>query len=184
MRKLSLALLVIFVSILVLSCGGNRGIDTKDIPDWYLDPPLAEDAVYGVGDAQLSSMSMSKQTAQARARTDIAFQVETTVKAAITDYAQEAGEGDNKQAIEFVESISRQIADITLKGAKTVETYLAKDGRVFALVEYPLSSLLEAAEGEFKRNEAAAFAEFKADKALDKLNFELENNPPKAGQSE
>jgi hypothetical protein len=184
MRKYSLALLVAIVGVLVFSCGGNQGIDTRDIPDWYLDPPIAEDAVFGVGDAQLSSLSMSRQTAQARARTDIAFQVETTVKAALTDYAQEAGEGDNTQAIEFIESISRQIADITLEGAKTVETYLAKDGRVFALVEYPLSSLLEAAEAEFKRNEAAAFAEFKADQALQQLNFELEDNPPQAGQSE
>ena len=180
MRKLSLVVLTVLVGILLYSCAGSS-VDTSDLPDFYLNPPLAEDAIYGVGDAKMSSLSLSRTTAVSRARNDIAFQVETLVKAAITDYAQEAGSADDKQTIEFVETISKQIANITLAGAKTKEFYVGKDGTVFALVEYATNSLLTAAKEEFQRNEAAAFAEFKADQALAKLEHELENNPPKAG---
>jgi len=63
---------------------------------------------------------------------------------------------------------------------KTVEVSVAKDGTVYALCMYPMNSLLDAASAEFRRNEAAAFAEFKADQALQALNHELENNPPAA----
>jgi hypothetical protein len=42
---------------------------------------------------------------------------------------------------------------------------------------------MDATQKEFQRNEDAAFAEFKAQQALEKLDSEIDNNPPKAGQS-
>ena len=181
MKKLLLLFLVAFLVFGVFSCASGSKIDTKDIPEFYLNPPVAEDAIYGVGDAKMSSLSLSRTTAISRARDDIARQVEVVVKNAITDYAQEAGEGSNTQTIQFVETISRQIAQVTLAGVRTVEVEVGKDGTVYALCMYPLSALQEAASTEFRRNEAAAFAEFKADQALKALNHELESNPPRAG---
>ena len=58
--------------------------------------------------------------------------------------------------------------------------YAAKDGTIYALVEYRLSNFREDASEVFKRNEEAAFSEFKAAQALDKLNYELSNNPTKS----
>ena len=40
---------------------------------------------------------------------------------------------------------------------------------------------MDTAKTQFSRNEASAFAEFKADEALKRLNNELQSNPPKAG---
>jgi len=39
------------------------------------------------------------------------------------------------------------------------------------------AQMVLAAEKAFQRNEDAAFAEFKADQALAKLDYQLENNP-------
>ncbi len=181
MRSFRITLLIALVVAAVVGCASSRGIDISDIPDFYLNPPKAEDAIYGVGDARMSTLSMSRTMAFSRARDDVARQVEVAVKNAITDYAQEAGEGDNKQAIQFAETVSRQIVDVTLRGVKQVETAVSKDGTVYALVEYPINSLLAEAEAAFERNQASAFAEFKAAQALEKLNFELESNPPQAG---
>ena len=181
MKKLFILLLAAALVFGLFSCASGQKIDTRDIPGFYLNPPVAEDAIYGVGDAKMSSLSLSRTTAISRARDDIARQVEVVVKNAINDYAQQAGEGSNTQTIQFVETISRQVAQVTLAGVKTVEVEVAKDGTVYALCMYPLSSLQEAAAAEFKRNEAAAFAEFKADQALQMLNHELQSNPPKAG---
>ncbi len=58
--------------------------------------------------------------------------------------------------------------------------YAAKDGTIYALVEYKISNFREDAAEVFKRNEEAAFSEFKAAQALEKLNFELKNNPTKS----
>lgn len=180
MKSYKVTLLVVLVVVAVVGCA-SRGVDTSQIPDFYLNPPVAEDAIYGVGDAKMSTLSMSRTMAFSRARDDVARQVEVAVKNAITDYAQEAGEGENTQAVQFAETVSRQIVDVTLRGVKQVQTSVARDGTVYALVEYPMSALLEEAEAAFERNQAAAFAEFKAAQALEQLNYELENNPPRAG---
>ncbi len=102
------------------------------------------------------------------------------MKTAMTDYVQQAGEGDNQQAVQFVETVSRQIANVTLTGCRTEKVAVGEDGRVYALVSYQVSNLIDTAKNQFSRNEASAFAEFKADEALKRLNDELQNNPPKA----
>lgn len=150
-----------------------------DVPQFFLMPPTAEDALYGVGVAKMSSLDLSRTMALARARDDVARQTSLQVKNAITDYAQEAGV-DTTQTIRFVETVSRQIADTKLQGAKPKEMYAAKDGTIYALVEYKISNFTEDAAEVFKRNEEAAFSEFKAAQALEKLNFELKNNPTKS----
>ncbi len=181
MRKIIYSLALVMLVFALFSCSTASGPNLSDIPDFYLNPPVAEDAIYGVGSAKMTSLDLSRTTAISRARDDIARQVEVSVKNAITDYAQEAGEGGNTQAVRFVETISRQIAQVTLAGVKTSQVAVGKDGTVYALCMYPINSLMQAAETEFQRSGAAAFAEFKADQALQSLNTELQNNPPTAG---
>ena len=101
-----------------------------------------------------------------------------TVQSMLTDYAQEAGSGDSTQTLSFVESVTKQVADIELRNTVTEEVYAAVDGSWYALVSFPKNNMVSEVNNVFARNEDAAFAEFKADQALDRLNYELENNPP------
>ncbi len=181
MRLLKYTFLSFVVFAGLLSCATSGPRVPRDIPDFYLNPPVAEDAIYGVGDARMSNLSMSRTMALSRARDDVARQVEVVVKNAITDYAQEAGAGRTTQTINFAESVSRQLVDVSLQGVRTVEVSAGKDGTIYALVEYSVSNLMNDASNVFERSEEAAFAEFKANQALDQLNAELENNPPRAG---
>ena len=181
---LSLLLATLLVVFALVGCATSSPYDVDDIPEFYLNPPMAEDAIYGVGDARMSSLSMSRTMAFSRARDDVARQVEVMVKNAITDYAQEAGEGDSDQVVTFAETVSRQLVEVTLRGVKQAKVHVGEDGTVYALVEYPMNSFLQEAGATFERNEAAAFAEFKASKALEQLNSELENNPPRARSRE
>ena len=148
------------VALLVFSCASTGRPDVRELPEFYLNPPVAEDAIYGVGDAKMSSRNMSLTMAKSRARDDVARQVEVVVKAAITDYAQEAGAGNNDQTVNFVETISRQLVEVTLTGVRTVEVVEGKSGTIYVLMEYPLDSFLNEASEAFKRNEDAAFASF------------------------
>lgn len=167
--------------LLIVSCATGPGVNKREIPSFYLNPPTSKDYIYGVGEAHLSTLSLSRTTALSRARDDVARQVQVAVRNAITDYAQQAGEGDNQQTIQFVETVSRQIVNVTLSGVRTEKIEPASDGTVYALVSYPVANLQEVASREFSRNEATAFAEFKANEALKRLDAELEDNPPKAG---
>lgn len=152
-----------------------------DAPDWFLNPPMADDAMYGIGTAKMSDLSRSRNVAISRARNDIAFQMNAQIQAAITDYAQEAGVDDNTQVVNFVETISRQTTETTLQGTRTEEVYPAQDGTVYALVSFPRNNFMQASEEVFQRNEDAAFAEFKADQALQRLDQQMSNSPTSAG---
>lgn len=153
---------------------------TSDLPDFYLNPPIADDALYGVGSGRASTLELARERANAAALRDIARQVETTVQTALTEYTQEAGVDGNVQVVEFVEQISRQITDTVLRGAVPQERAVDSEGRMYELVVYSKDSLLEAAEEAFQRNEDAAFAQFQAQQALEFLDSQLENNPPQS----
>ncbi|MBN2051312.1 MAG: LPP20 family lipoprotein [Spirochaetales bacterium] len=177
MKRLTLILLAGIALILVASCASDQ---VSGLPDFVLNPPVASDAIFGVGYGKQSTFALSRTVAQTNARADIAKQVETTIQSAVISYAQEAGVDGDTQTIQFLETVTKEITDQTLSGATPVRMEQDKDGGVWVLMQYPKQALLDAAEDSFVRNEGAAFAEFKAAQAVDRLNHELENNPPQS----
>jgi hypothetical protein len=178
-----LAMLALVVSMFVAcgSDGSDNNQTSMDIPEWFLNPPQAEDAIYGLGSAKMKDVSRSREAAIARARQDIAFQVNARVEAMIIDYYQEAGVDDNTQAVKFYETISKQIAAIDLSNATTKQVYIAKDGTCYAMVEFSKNKMMDQVGQVFERNEDAAFAEFKADQALQRLDHDLDEEPLQSG---
>ena len=177
MKRLGLILLAGIAVLLAVSCASGQ---VGGLPDFVLNPPVATDAIYGVGYGKQSTFALSRTVAQTNARADIAKQVETTIQSAVTSYAQEAGVDGDTQTIQFLETVTKEITDQTLSGATPVRMEQDNDGGVWVLMQYPKQALLDAAEASFVRNEASAFAEFKADQAVDRLNRELADNPPQS----
>ncbi len=174
MKKIRIIVLAVLAALLVFSCASNK---VAGVPDFVLNPPMADDVIYGVGYGNQSKLSLSKTVAETNARADIARQIETTIQASVTDYAQEAGVDDNTQLISFVESITREITDKKLSGAKPVRFEQDDDGGIWVLMQLDKAEMVAAASEAFQRNEDAAFAEFKAAQALEKLDYQLQNNP-------
>ncbi|MDA3852096.1 MAG: LPP20 family lipoprotein [Spirochaetaceae bacterium] len=192
MKKAIFVLAAMMLIFSLVSCGSdpspvvadNNG-NEMDVPDFFLMPPQATDAIYGIGVAKSSDLSRSRDLAASRARADIAKQISVKVETMLTDYFQEAGVGDDVQAMQFVESITKEVASIELSGATTKQMYPASDGSIYVLVEYPLNSFVDEQVADvFQRNESAEFAEFKAGQALDRLNAELDDNPPQSSGNE
>lgn len=192
LRLITRIVVVLVIGIFVVGCASQPAPQPApqpeeeqgaqiDAPDWFLNPPQADDAIYGIGTAKMSDLSRSRNVAISRARNDIAFQMNAQIEAAITDYAQEAGVDDNTQVVNFVETISRQTTETTLTGTRTENVYPAKDGTVYALVSFPMNNFMQEADQAFQRNEDAAFAEFKAQQALERLDSQMQNNPTTAG---
>lgn len=170
MKKVSILLVVVSIIIAMSSCLSTV---PKDIPDWYLNPPITTDGFYGVGSAKLSKIDASRRQAIARAREDISFQLKTKVQSTLKDYFQESGVDDESQVITFVEQVSKQVANNTLEMSKPEKIAVGKDGTVYALISMTKSEFLNAAEKEFVRNESAAFGEFKATEALKMLEEDV-----------
>lgn len=171
-------IVALFVSFTLQGCGSSRSGSTeespmKDIPEWFLNVPQAEDAIYGVGMAKKQNPSLARKAAIARARDEVASQVQVKVQSMLKDFMQESGVGENAQSLEFTQSVSKQVTDMSLQGSKVKEVYPAKDGTFYALVEYPLESLRQSTLTEAQKQEAL-YNEFKAQQGFDALKEEIE----------
>lgn len=176
MKKIILTTLTL---ILLAGCASNRSGSTeqskmKDVPEWFLILPDAEDAIYGVGSAKKQNPSLAKKAATARARDDIASTVKTKVGTIIEDFMDEAGVGENARARELTVSVSKQVSSVSLSGSKIIKVYPANDGTIYVLVEYSLNGVRDVALQEVRKHEAL-YNEFKAEQGFDKLENAIKN---------
>ena len=172
-------LLVPLTFLLLYGCAGTGSGSTEergssDAPSWFLMPPTSENSLYGVGQAKKQNPSLAKQTATARARTEISQAVNVKVASMLKDFMQESGVGENAQILEFSQSVTKQVTDNSLQGAVIKEAYAAKDGTIFILVEYSLDSVRKDIVNAAKR-EKTLYNEFKAQQSFDELEKSLQN---------
>ncbi|MFP4266498.1 MAG: LPP20 family lipoprotein [Spirochaetaceae bacterium] len=187
MRKglLGVALAVMVVGMFAVSCASEPAPapeqeeekSSSDLPDFVMNPPMAEDALFGTGSSNMSDFSLARNAAAAEARAQIASQINAQIEQAVTNYAQESGVGDETESMNFAESITRQITSEEIQGTRIAEVAKTDDGTVWVLVEYRRNALegiledaVENAKEDFVRDEGAAFAEFKAQEALKQLD--------------
>jgi hypothetical protein len=165
---------VIAFVVLMAGCGGSpppQTINDPNIPEWLNDFP-PEDVLWGIGSAKQSSEQMSMTTAEARARTSLARQLNAKVDAMFTDYMRDAGTVGSQTALSLQEDVSRQVTSMQLNGARPIKRWKAQDGTWWFLVEYKVSDARAAISTVFN-SEAAQFAEFKADEALRLMDAQL-----------
>jgi hypothetical protein len=173
-KGLSISLMVIAVVLLAASCGSAPAASQQqdqNMPSWLNDFP-PEDALWGIGSAKQSSSQLAMNTAEARARTSVARQLNTKVDAMFTDYMRDAGTTGSQTALSLQEDVSRQITSMQLNGARPIRRWQAPDGAWWYLVEYKLSDA-KAALAPLFTSEEALYAEFKADEALKLLDDHL-----------
>lgn len=186
MKNTLIITLIIFGNLMITSCGSSsppvrsgsteapakQDYSTSGFPDFFLNPPTSEDAFYGVGTAKKQNPSLAKKTATARARDEIAQTVQVKVNNMLKDFMQESGVGENAEALEFTESVSKQVSSQALTGSKIIKTEVAKDGTFYVLVEYALQNAVDASVSE-ARNQEALYNEFKARQGFEALEKEL-----------
>jgi hypothetical protein len=176
-------------SILFMSCGSapaakpEAGSVTAPIvgkegvpqPAWVNKTPKSAETFFAIGYGKMSNKQNSILRAESDAKDQISRWVTTSVKAAVTNYVNESGEGDNRQVLDYLESISKQVTDQSLAGVERDEVWVDAEGGVYVLCSFPKANVgksFEQVSGNFVRNEAAAFAEFKAKEALSFLDKE------------
>jgi len=163
-RLLVMGLMILFL----ISCAGSK----SNLPGFFMNPPTSPDYLYGVGNAQKANLSLARQTATARARDEVARAVSVKVSNMIKDFLQQSGVGESAQALEFTESVSKQVANTSLSGATIKEMAQGDDGMIYVLVEYPLSAVRQTALAEAKKREAQ-YTEFKARQSFEDLEKEI-----------
>lgn len=190
-KRLLLVGIIILGCFLIMACATPPGPapagpaeQAMCIPDWEKNPPSAEDGLYGSGLAKMQMQSLSKKTADQRARDEVVMAIRVKVQTMMKDFMQQSGVGEGAQALQFSESVSKAVSSHVLYGCKIVKREVCPDGTWHSLALWPIGNA-EALKKEINdqtkklvKNEQALYNEFKANNAfeglqkeLDKLNF-------------
>ena len=160
-------LLILLASLfLILACGAKKGGYTKlpsDTPDWVIKGGGAfksekGTALYGVGINTFDpNPAMHRQTADARARQDLAKIIDTYVGSLMKDFMQSHKDFQNPEAsssVQFVSVVSKNVTDATLSGSQIIDHWTDKDGEtvISKLDESMLRRIAAAGEGSYIRS--------------------------------
>ncbi len=124
----------------------------------------------------MSDKQNSIKRATVEAKNKIAAWVSTTVKEVVVTYVNDAGSGDNRQALDAMEVISQQVAEATLSGVTTEEIWVDAEGAVWVLCSIPMANIeknfepaAEVVAEAFVESDAAAAANAKMKDAFANL---------------
>ncbi|SVD13290.1 uncharacterized protein METZ01_LOCUS366144 [marine metagenome] len=171
---------ITFVGLFLIGCAGSKSGTSedmkmgKDVPKWA-GGQTAEDAFYGVGFAKKQNPALAKKAAAARARTEISEAVKIQVSSMLKDFMQESGIGESAQALEFTESVTKQVTSNSLSGSVIEDTYFSNDGSVWVLVSYSLDNTRKSAANAASKEEAL-YNEFKASQAFNEMNSSIQGS--------
>jgi hypothetical protein len=173
------ALVLVFALVGCKSAGEKRLAGDPNIPEFVANPPVSDEYIYGVGSSTLKNLTSQRQQAQAQAKAEIAGKIKTAVDQLIIDYTRDAGTQDNQANLYFFESISRQITSVELHDVEFIKSEKTGDAAFWTLARMKRSDALDEAEAavlqDVYENEAARYAEFKANEALKMLDEQLKN---------
>ena len=152
------------------------GADGIPQPDWVYKTVSAQDMHYESGYGLMSNKQNSIKRATVEAKNKIAEWVSTSVKEVVVTYVNDAGSGDNRQAMDAMETISQQVAEATLSGVTTEAMWIDAEGGVWVLCSIPLANVqqsfepaAEAVAEAFVEKDAAAAANAKMKDAFANL---------------
>ena len=147
MKKLFMLICVAAISV---ACGGTKNIQPAGMeneqtgefagaPKWVTTGcSNLEDlkgSFCGVGSSAVGDdISMARDIAQGRGRTEIAKNLQTDVASMLKDYRARQRKEGKGQTVEDVESVSKLVTDTTVAGAVLKDTWISKNNNLYALM--------------------------------------------------
>lgn len=147
-------------------------------PDWTCNPQTYEGAIVGLGSAPISKAgtNFTRNNAMAQARNDLAFQIETQVKAKVENFVRGTGVADKEVVDSVSTQVSKQLANTTLNGSKQLQSWVSPRN-MFILVGISNDAVNKEAKKEIvdssHNNKDALWQQFQSKQALDALDKEF-----------
>ncbi|GHV07336.1 hypothetical protein AGMMS50229_13960 [Campylobacterota bacterium] len=186
MRKLFLGVSVC-AALLLVGCGGKQPdtaatgaackIDGVEAPKWVCIPDAGNDLIPGLGTAPRNpagDYGFQLKQAQASGRDSISQTIETNVQNMFKSWQRSTAQGSQSATFESdFENVSRQTANLSLKGSKVVDSWQhEKSGVLYVLMGAPVDQAQQALMSSL-RNETALWQQFQSQKAQEELKAEF-----------
>jgi|GEM_PF-948406 len=177
-KLLSSLVIVMCAGIVLLTCSSTKTTENStaqvSAPAWVDELPPS-DVYWGIGFAKLQNEGLARDTATARARSDVAAQLGVLVQGMLTDYARESGTLNNSASIQSIERIGRDIIDMNLAGATPNARTRMNDGTWWVRVSISKANLQRHVNDIFQ-TEASRYADFKSQEAQKMLDTQLKQS--------
>ena len=149
----------------------------SNIPDWFLNPPVAENAIYTAGVATSGDMQFAMDKAVLSAKTALASQLNNRVSARIRDFMNEVGIANDAAMSAEAERVSQNVVtEVNLAGFRRDKSQVFQEGctyRAYALLYYPMGDANKIVRDQVKKSDRLE-ARLRASKAFQELEKEIE----------
>jgi len=150
----------------------------SNMPDWCLNLPSSEVALYRCGIGQSSDLNMARNRAVLDAKRGLADSIDSQISSRMEDFLKATGTGDNEEIRQRSEVVTKNVTvEAQLIGYKETKAETQSVGSKFlhyVLLEYPIGQANKALLTKIKEDEVLSTTEA-ADKAMAELEAEIEN---------
>lgn len=188
-RRLSLIALV----VLSAGCGAHKPLPMNEAynneldgaPSWVtkgrfgVEKDAKSKYVYGVGSVGgTRNVGLAREAALGRARTDLARSLQLKIAAMLKDYQSTvtggAEFGTAAADEQKITDVAKQVTDMTLSGTELVDSWISKNGNMWALCRLDVESFKNTVKQMNQLSESVRRAvEERADKAFEELDKEV-----------
>ncbi len=187
MKRIARIGMMAATALMFAACGGDQKkpdaqIDHSNRPAWVDKGGSAfsgdkAKAFYGVGAASgIKSISMARNTADSRARGEIAKMMKTYVANLYKDYQRATSSSQDPNATAEEQDVSntmKQYTEAELSGVDIVDRFTDNDGTVYALAKLDFDKFRDGLDQMKQLNaKVRDYVRANADKAFDELNAE------------
>jgi len=112
-------------------------------------------------------------------RSDLAQQIQTKVKDKMEGFTKATGIGAGESVDMVTTAVTKQVAQVDLKGSKAVDMWTAPSGNLFMLVTVPEDSVNSVVKNTVKssfNSDDARWQQFQSEQALKSLDNEFPTN--------
>lgn len=182
MKRASTLIVCLGMLGLIVACSPKPAQQVQqeldNTPSWYTNPPADNDEfLYVVSSGVSSRREVSRQKAEATARTNMAQKLEVKVEALEKIFTEEITSGTESNFSESFTNASKSITSQTLRGfaPDQIEYAPTPDGRYecFVLARLPVGDARAALDNALSQEEEL-YVKFKESKAFQELQNELD----------
>ena len=156
----------------------TEGTIVSKIPDWCLNLPSSEVALFRCGIGESSDLNMARNRAVLDAKRGLADSIDSQISSRMEDFLKATGTGDNEEIRQRSEVVTKNVTvEAQLIGYKETKAETQSVGTKFlhyVLLEYPIGQANQALLTKIKEDEVLSTTEA-ADKAMAELEAEIEN---------
>lgn len=152
-----------------------------NLPSWTLTPYVeGSESAVGMVKVGASGVPNARNKAIARARVELANQMELKVQALTKDYVNVIGEGDNEIVESAFSQVSKQVSKQTLTGSRPVDMFMTNTKELYVLVAIPQETIRKSVKEAMDdgisalKSEDKLYQEFQSEKAQKELDSIVE----------